>query len=260
MNGHPIHADDFDLYALGALRGTECREIEAHLAACPECAAKLAEARGRVGLLALSAPALSPPARARDRLLARIHESRAAKRVDSPSREFAKAGYWWSMIWGGAAVALAALSVFLWVANNRLNRQLGDLNSVVALLRSQSDEASHLHALMAAPDTVNVNLAPSTDMPSAKAVVLLNSRQRMMACVMLLPPPPAEKTYQLWLVPAQGNPISLDVFHPSANDNRVFLMGAMPEGVTAKAFAVTVEPAGGMSQPTGPKILVGPVS
>jgi anti-sigma-K factor RskA len=27
-----------------------------------------------------------------------------------------------------------------------------------------------------------------------------------------------------------------------------------------KAFAVTLEPAGGMSQPTGPKVLAGPVS
>jgi anti-sigma-K factor RskA len=37
-------------------------------------------------------------------------------------------------------------------------------------------------------------------------------------------------------------------------------MVKLPQGMAAKAFAVTLEPAGGMPQPTGPMVLVGPVS
>jgi anti-sigma-K factor RskA len=38
------------------------------------------------------------------------------------------------------------------------------------------------------------------------------------------------------------------------------MMMKLPAGVTAKAFAVSLEPAGGMPQPTGPMVLVGPTS
>jgi anti-sigma-K factor RskA len=34
----------------------------------------------------------------------------------------------------------------------------------------------------------------------------------------------------------------------------------IPPGVLPKAFAVTLEPAGGKPQPTGPKVLVGAAS
>jgi len=34
----------------------------------------------------------------------------------------------------------------------------------------------------------------------------------------------------------------------------------LPQGVEPKAFAVTIEPSGGMPQPTGPKVLVGAAS
>jgi anti-sigma-K factor RskA len=37
-------------------------------------------------------------------------------------------------------------------------------------------------------------------------------------------------------------------------------MVKLPPGVEAKAFAITLEPEGGMPQPTGPMVLVGPVS
>ncbi len=37
-------------------------------------------------------------------------------------------------------------------------------------------------------------------------------------------------------------------------------MIGLPAGTAPKAFAVSLEPAGGVPQPTGPMVLVGPVS
>ena len=51
MNGHLTREEDFDLCALGALDAEEKRAIESHLAACADCARKLAEARGRIAAL-----------------------------------------------------------------------------------------------------------------------------------------------------------------------------------------------------------------
>jgi anti-sigma-K factor RskA len=38
------------------------------------------------------------------------------------------------------------------------------------------------------------------------------------------------------------------------------MMAKVPAGIAAKAFAVTLEPVGGKPAPSGPMILVGPVS
>ena len=67
----------------------------------------------------------------------------------------------------------------------------------------------------------------------------------------------ATQTYQLWLVPATGNPISAGIFQPGQAGADSSLTATVPAGTTAKAFAVTIEPAGGKPQPTGPKVLIG---
>ena len=57
MSGtHPTRAEDFDLYALGALDGDEKVVFETHLATCADCKLKLADSYGRMALLAFSAP------------------------------------------------------------------------------------------------------------------------------------------------------------------------------------------------------------
>jgi anti-sigma-K factor RskA len=60
-------------------------------------------------------------------------------------------------------------------------------------------------------------------------------------------------------VPASGAPISAGVFNPVTDDTNS-IVAKVPPGTAAKAFAVTLESAGGKPAPTGPMILVGPVS
>lgn len=263
MNGHPTREEDFDLYALGALEGEEKLTFASHVAACADCARKLAEARGRIALLAAAAPPQPPRPQAKERLLRRIRASaevRDTLRAGETQPPSIFPGRWWTAILAPAAVALAAVTAFLWIEDSRLRRELDELRDSLQRQVSVASQNRAIHDLLAARDTVAVTLAPSPEMPGAKALVLYNARQGMVLYNGNLPAPPPGKTYQLWLVPAEGNPVSAGIFSPGAGGTGAMMLTPVAPGITAKAFAVTLEPAGGMPQPTGPKILIGPVS
>jgi anti-sigma-K factor RskA len=66
------------------------------------------------------------------------------------------------------------------------------------------------------------------------------------------------KTYELWLIPADGrDPIPAGTFQPDTQGNASVLMPSLPKGVAAKAFGVTIEDEGGSKQPTMPIVLAG---
>ena len=69
MNEHLQFEEDFELYALGALDGEDKAAVEAHLAGCAECRAKIESARTRMALLGLAAPSATPAAHVRERML-----------------------------------------------------------------------------------------------------------------------------------------------------------------------------------------------
>src|SRR5262249_58240137 len=52
------------MYALGTQQPEECSRIDAHLTQCNDCARRLADYRGVVGMLPLALPATPPPAAA----------------------------------------------------------------------------------------------------------------------------------------------------------------------------------------------------
>jgi anti-sigma-K factor RskA len=266
MNGHPTREEDFDLYALGALEGDEKRAIEAHLAVCPDCAAKLAEARGRVAMISFAAPRVSPSLRVKTKLLARMRADAAS---GVPKREPHEApspvaagilGRWWGAVLAPIGVALVVATVFLWNQNERLDRELADLRQTVAVQRKNLEEAHHAADLLAGHDTIVVPLAPMPGTPKdSMARVTYNEHMGMLMYDGNLAPAPAHMSYQLWLVPMQGDPINAGVFNPKPGQTEHWMMHLRP-GVTPKAFAITIEPAGGMPHPTGPKVLAGAVS
>lgn len=266
-NGHPIREEDFELYALGSLEGEEKREFEAHLASCTDCTRKLAEARGRVALLALGAPQVTPSAAVKARLMQQVREegSRFGSTSTQPrgTREAERAeryfGSWWAGVLIPTTIVLAIISGVLWTENQNLDRRLASLRADVRQQQQQFQGAREVADLITAHDTMIVPLAAQRGMPKGAAHVMYNEKMGMLMYEGELDPAPANKTYQLWLVPAKGNPISAGVFIPGADKSNHFMM-KVPEGVTPAAFAVTLEPAGGKPQPTGPKVLVGAVS
>ena len=262
MSGtHPTREEDFDLFALGALDGDEKAAFEAHLASCAACSAKLAEATGRMAMLALAAPPASPAPGVKERLMRQVLATGRGP-VDSaarmtPEKEGIVARWWGLLLPVAGAFALA--SVLLWLHNEQLDRQIAELRITVDQQQKQIAQAHEVAELMTARDTVVVSLAMQKNQPEGTARVLYNAQHGMLVYDGHLAPTPAGKSYQLWLVPMNGAPISAGVFNP-VNGEMNSIVTKVPPGTAAKAFAVTLEPAGGMPAPTGPMILVGPVS
>jgi len=260
-NGHFANDSDFELYALGALEGGERRALESHVVSCAECARKLAEAQGRIALLAFAAPHTQPSLAVKERLLraARGAATRELRRQGYAVPEQQRAPSWWTWSLAAAAVVLAVASVVLWNHNKQLDRQLADMRAAIQDQQKQLDYARTVAHLIEAKDTITVSLAPMPGMPHGAAHVMYNAKIGMLMYDGWIDPPPEDKSYQLWIVPMDGAPISAGVFNPVTNDPAHW-MTKTPVGVAVKAFAVTLEPAGGAPEPTGPKILVGPAS
>jgi anti-sigma-K factor RskA len=261
MNGHPIREEEFDLYALGTLEGDEKRAIESHLASCAACTRKLDEARGRIALLALAAPRTEPAPAVKERLLRQVRSSAPASARESIRVEPERAGgimaRWWAAALVPAFAILLIATVYLWNANARLDREIAALRASIQDQQKQLDYARNVAHLLEARDTLTVSLAPMPGMPKGAVKVMYNEKMGMLMYDGWIEPPPQDKSYQLWVLPMEGQPISVGVVNPATSDTAHWLT-RVREGVTAKAIAITLEPAGGMPQPTGPMVLVSP--
>jgi anti-sigma-K factor RskA len=263
MNRH-VNPEDSDLYALGALDGAEMQELEAHVRSCPECVRAIDEARQRVALLALAAPAVAPPARVKAALLRQVRAERVPEthRSGMTRPERTPRFGWLTPAFGVAAVVFAALAAGIWMKDARDNRRIHELEGQLALAETRSLEiaraADETDKLLGTPGTMRVALEQQAGWSEGRAGVLYNAKMGMVACSGWLPAAPAGKSYQLWLVPMEGKPVPLRVL--SGGEWTEPFSAHVTPGMAAKAFAVTVEPKGGMPQPTGPKVLVGGVS
>jgi anti-sigma-K factor RskA len=267
MNGHPTRPEDFDLYALGVLEGEEKAAFEAHVPTCAACAEKLAEARGRI----CSARVRGSPRRAvsgavKERLMRQIHSAPAGagvQRERAPREPERAEGFLRPLVarccaCPGERVAYSRLDSA--VAGKRApHRRIGGRARRIAKQQAQLDEARHVVALMEAKDTKTVALASQPGMAKGAVRVMYNAKMGMAMCDGWVDPAPANKSYQLWLVPMEGKPISAGLVEYSNGPMKPWMV-KLPPGVEAKAFAITLEPEGGMPQPTGPMVLVGPVS
>lgn len=73
-----------------------------------------------------------------------------------------------------------------------------------------------------------------------------------------LPEPPADKIYQLWMI-VDASPVSAGIFDvDTATSQDFYRIDNLASGNTS-AFAVTLEPEGGMPQPTGDMFLLGAI-
>jgi len=272
MSGHPTRQEDFELYALGVLEGEERAALESHAASCAECTERLGEAQGRIALLALGAPRVDVPAGAKERLLQRVRGEGAAAaapavfappprattwaKEDAPRARAGILGGWWNAVLVPVTLGLLIVCVLLWRQNDIVEKVIDEQRKEVAHLQKQLEYQRRVADVMEGPNVLNVALRPMPGMPKGDATVHYNAGKGKLVYDGWIEPAPSDKSYQLWVVPKDGSPISVGVFNPVTED-RASWIASLPEGVQAKAFAITLEPAGGEDQPTGPQILVG---
>lgn len=129
----------------------------------------------------------------------------------------------------------------------------------LASMRISLSEKEAALELLGSPGTQLVQLAAQGDVPYRASALVNSPREEGLVLASALEPQ-AGKDYQLWLIRGDrkisaGLLPTDDAGLPTlARISRDLLEGGAPD-----AFAITVEPAGGMPQPTGPIVLVGKV-
>ena len=269
-NAEHIRWEELELFALGAMPEDEAAAVRAHLSGCEECAAQLAQARGSAALLAFTAKQEQPAGTVKAELMARVRANREAERRNAWPAELAGAsrsevrrqvpetsGVWWKWVLVPVAVALAVVSFALSWQNRRITAELDREHKAAEALIHDRERIEKLVGVLAAPDTVTVKLAGVGYAANSGGLVKFNAKEGIVLYTAELPELPASKSYQMWLVPANGAPISAGLIGPGGNAWGNMWTAEVAANTQAKAFAVTVEPVGGMPQPTGPKVLLG---
>jgi Anti-sigma-K factor rskA len=265
-----ISQEELALHAMQALTSEESAAVRLHLSECAECREQLGEVSGDLALVAMSVEQHPVPEGARQRFVDRIMatpfvSSQPASAAVIPITREKKTPRFASWIPWTAVAAMLIVSVALGVRAYILNQQL---ESEDALLRRQerliqARNAENLKAralldVLTAPNAQRVVLTTGKTPPAPSArAVYLPSRGALILQASNMQPLPANKTYELWVIPASGAPIPAGLFRPDASGSASVVLPPIPQGVPAKAFGITIENAGGSNTPTAPIILSG---
>jgi anti-sigma-K factor RskA len=205
-------------YALDALTPEERARVEAYLPTSPETATEAEQLASVVALLPLAVEPRDPPPALRTRLLAVVEQEEAEwKRTQAATNQIAEAPNgtpamdstaadgWWTQVrltlrglpayaygTGGALVAAAAILL------------------IVLLTRNTVTVVTH-HGSAVAQVVGGINLSGTTfavDTRSDHTTAIHFSH---------LPSPPAGKAYEVWLIPAKGEPVPIGGFVPGSS-------------------------------------------
>jgi anti-sigma-K factor RskA len=235
-------------FALNALDDSERERMVKHLETCAECRDEVREMQAvaaRVG----SALAASPPAAMRDRALLAASQTpqlpAAPKRREAAAvsiadfKSTARASAMTRTALAAAAVVFAifaVVSIAIAVDQHAANQRTMQVSATVA-------------SILGAPDAQTLPLSLGSA-GSGNIVMSAASGEAFFVSRQLAPAPPG-KTYEMWAIDGSGAAIPSGLMSPSGGAT-LSVLSTNPSA--ARAFAVTVEPAGGSPHPTSAPI------
>jgi anti-sigma-K factor RskA len=222
-------------YVLGVLDADARADVAREVARSDEAATAVELWQRRLAPLAVKLPEVAPP----EDVWARIqHDLRwhAVRDVRQPSGLGSSVRLWQWICAGASVVAVACMVMLLLVpARQRPPATPGVL--MVSSIRQDNGVADWTA-------TVDLDRKQIVVVPAAPANIA------------------ADRSTQLWLIPAGGAPMSVGVFKPGAVTVLPLSATLLAQLGPTAALAVSVEPAGGspISRPTGPVIAKGAIS
>jgi Anti-sigma-K factor rskA, C-terminal len=247
------------LEAIGVATPDESSAFFAHASTCADCRRARDEYEEAASLLARDLDPVTPPADVRDRIFAAIDGSTDDNVVEAGERFGTKR--WW--------MAAAALFLALWgwrelsirVAREKVNSHEAEIRRLAVenhLLSARNEKLSAEMAALASRDTRTIALTGQQVSPSASARVFLEPQQRRAVVFFYnLPANASDKSYQLWIIRAdQPKPQSAGVFDVTQTGAASISIEKLPLTTEIKGLAVTLEPRGGVAQPTNTNFFV----
>jgi len=244
MDRHDEHVDDLiDAYALGGLEPDEVALVERHLPTCDACRALLEQVRAVSDGLLLAAPAATPPATLRARILSRVHEEAAGQRTTIQQAP--------------AAPATAPPDGARPERQRRMGRLLRSLFGGEAPAIQDSDADALLRELLLDP-AVTIRPIPATEATSHAAARFIGTPARHEGVVLArgLRPLDAAHAYQVWLLRGD-QPRPNNLFAVDRAGRGIGIVRAGEAVLDFDALAITPEPVGGSPSPTGAIVLAG---
>ncbi len=255
---HKIAIELLESYAFGTLDEAERAAVDAHLlTGCAECIGRLRDASELSVRLAQAVPQVAAPPRAKERLFERIHSTQHPTKPDRLATRLRFA-------WTAAAVSAATAGILLW-QTVALRREVSDTHRLLAAtvadmgkLRTElssyrADVEKYKNAMMLGEPGVRFVSLDGMDpnRSSFGSVVTKPDKSAGMLYVYRFPMAPEGKEYQLWGLRDGLPPVSLGMFSVHPDGTAMLTMKSIPESTHIVGFAVTIEPKGGMPQPTG---------
>jgi hypothetical protein len=278
----PIDPDDLPLYAMQLLPPEETEELTSQLQHSPEGRKTLAEIYGDLSALAQTAEMHEPSAEARQRFMKQVAQEKrvvpagvldkfvvpidqyapravpASLLDEPPPRSFGQK----ALPWVGWLIAagVSAFAVFTYQQNGELRQAVARVRAQDAKALAAADEASELLSTIRDPEAVHATLTLSAletkPLPTGRVTYVARKGSLLFVASNLAPLDPY-KTYELWVIPVDGQPMPAGTFKPDEHGFASVVLPELPKGIEAKAFGVTVEDAGGSLTPTAPVILKG---
>lgn len=219
-------------FVLGLVQGSERDALEKRRRDDYRFAQDVEFWEARLGALAESIPPANVPAYIWDRVAQDVGHKPVPLSA-SAAAENGRSGIWNSLgFWRGLGIASSALA------------------------------AACLVFLFATPAAPPPSLVAQLEMPNGKPAVMATV-DRMTGRVMLMPagdmPPPPDRTYQLWIVPPSGPPVSLGTLKVEGPVTIDMPHEVMPHAAPQAALVISEEPMGGSQTgaPSGPVVAKG---
>lgn len=267
MANESRHTDRFeDLctgYVLNALDAEEREAFKAMLSEASEEQRKLySDLQTAANQLAFTIERGEPAGRVKERLLEHIRSGRqhevAETRAKSEGSYFAIA----------ASFALLLISLSLLFYSFNLTRQMTEKDREIenqqVQLSSLQHELRQKEELLSILESREVDVVSLTGMEASPngygKIVWDPKNNQALLQVSNLPAIPSDRDYQLWII-KNNKSVSAGIFSISDPEKDTFFkieqMDPPVDEQSTGAFAVTLEPKGGMPQPTGDMYLMG---
>jgi anti-sigma-K factor RskA len=269
VNSHDQFRDLIEAYAIGSLDASERAALEAHLAGgCDECAKALDEARWLVSQLAYLAPNAEPSDMLKGRLLQTLRAETGSSAASQSSVRHTPIPWW---LWAGVA-ALLLFSVYSAWNERKLRNEIANLQQQTEAQQAERQKLeqeitaaktqAHEAMIWSDPKSKKIML-PAKDPTMPQLEAMWHPDMGLVVRGWKVPNPGDKRVLQLWLIPKKpgSKPMPSVTFWPDAKGTFSAMVENPPDAMSdTQALAITEEPVGGSSQPTGTPMWVGGVS